>query len=64
MKGDGNLFTREDAVEAAWTVVDKVLKDRPRALKYERGTWGPKQADALIAADGGWHNPSSKTSSR
>jgi glucose-6-phosphate 1-dehydrogenase len=58
MKGDGKLFTREDAVEAAWTVVDKVLKHHPRALPYKRGTWGPKKADALIAADGGWHNPS------
>jgi glucose-6-phosphate 1-dehydrogenase len=59
MKGDGKLFTREDAVEAAWKVVDKVLKHHPRALPYKRGTWGPKRADALIAKDGGWHNPSS-----
>ena len=63
MKGDGKLFTREDAVEAAWTVVDKVLKHHPRALPYKRGTWGPKQADALIAADGGWHNPSGTAAS-
>ena len=58
MKGDGGLFTREDAVEAAWMVVDQVLKHHPRVRPYKRGTWGPKQADALIAADGGWHNPS------
>ena len=58
MKGDGGLFTREDAVEAAWMVVDQVLKHHPRARTYRRGTWGPKQAEALIAADGGWHNPS------
>ncbi len=57
MKGDGGLFTREDAVEAAWVVVDKVLKHHPRVRPYKRGTWGPKQADALIAEDGGWHNP-------
>jgi glucose-6-phosphate 1-dehydrogenase len=63
MKGDGGLFTREDAVEAAWMVVDNVLKHHPRARTYKRGTWGPKQADALIAADGGWHNPSATTSS-
>jgi glucose-6-phosphate 1-dehydrogenase len=61
MKGDGSLFTREDAVEAAWTVVDRVLKRHPRVRPYKRGTWGPKQADALIAADGGWHNPSVAT---
>jgi glucose-6-phosphate 1-dehydrogenase len=57
MAGDGALFTREDAVEAAWAVVDPVLtKQRPVSI-YKRGSWGPKEADALIAADGGWHNP-------
>ena len=61
MKGDGGLFTREDAVEAAWMVVDQVLKHHPRVRPYKRGTWGPKQADALIAADGGWHNPGTTT---
>ncbi|MHB1272435.1 MAG: glucose-6-phosphate dehydrogenase [Rhodanobacter sp.] len=57
MAGDGALFTREVAVEAAWVVVDPVLENHPRALPYKPGSWGPKQADALIAADGGWHNP-------
>ena len=63
MKGDGGLFTREDAVEAAWEVVDQVLKHHPRVRPYKRGTWGPKQADALIAASGCWHNPSITNSS-
>ncbi|MGO9435805.1 MAG: glucose-6-phosphate dehydrogenase [Terracidiphilus sp.] len=58
MQGDGGLFTREDAVEAAWAVVDRVLKHHPRVRPYKRGTWGPRQADALIAANGKWHNPS------
>jgi glucose-6-phosphate 1-dehydrogenase len=57
MHGDGALFTREDAVEAAWAVVDRVLKSHHRVLPYKRGTWGPKAADAMIAASGGWHNP-------
>jgi glucose-6-phosphate 1-dehydrogenase len=57
IRGDGALFTREDAVEAAWVVVDRVLKTHPRVRSYKPGTWGPKNADALIAADGGWHNP-------
>jgi glucose-6-phosphate 1-dehydrogenase len=57
MAGDGALFTREDAVEAAWTVVDPVLKTPRRARPYKRGSWGPKEADALIATDGYWHNP-------
>jgi glucose-6-phosphate 1-dehydrogenase len=57
MAGDGALFTREDAVEAAWAVVDPVLKTHRRARTYQRGSWGPKEADALIVADGFWHNP-------
>ena len=57
MSGDGALFTREDAVEAAWAVVDPVITRHRRARPYARGSWGPKEADALIAADGRWHNP-------
>jgi glucose-6-phosphate 1-dehydrogenase len=57
MAGDGALFTREDAVEAAWAVVDPVLVKHSPVHSYKPGSWGPKQADALIAADGSWHNP-------
>jgi glucose-6-phosphate 1-dehydrogenase len=57
MAGDGALFTREDAVEAAWAVVDPVLREHQPAKPYERGSWGPTESDALIAADGGWYNP-------
>ncbi len=57
MDGNGALFTREDAVEAAWKVVDPVLYRHARAIPYRRGSWGPKQAERLIAADGGWQNP-------
>jgi glucose-6-phosphate 1-dehydrogenase len=57
MAGNGALFTREDAVEAAWAVVDPVLKTHHRARPYQRRSWGPKEADAIIASDGGWHNP-------
>jgi glucose-6-phosphate 1-dehydrogenase len=57
MAGDGALFTREDTVEAAWAVVDRVLKVHRRVRRYKSGTWGPKGADALIAADGGWRDP-------
>ena len=57
MAGDGALFSREDAVEAAWAVVDPVLTTHHRARPYKRGSWGPKKANELIAADGFWHNP-------
>ena len=57
MAGEDALFTRQDAVVAAWTVVDPVLANHHPALPYEPGTWGPAAADALIAGDGGWYNP-------
>ena len=45
MAGDGALFTREDAVEAAWAVVDPVLKKHHRTRPYKRHSWGPKEAE-------------------
>jgi glucose-6-phosphate 1-dehydrogenase len=57
MAGDGALFTRQEAIEAAWAAVDPVLETHQRAIPYQPGSWGPREADALIAADGGWYNP-------
>lgn len=57
MAGDGALFTREDAVEAAWEVVEPVLTTHHKCYPYQRGSWGPQEADALIAENGSWNNP-------
>lgn len=57
MAGNGALFTRQEAIEAAWAVVDPVLKAYPKVRLYRRGSWGPKAADVLITRDGRWHNP-------
>ncbi len=57
MTGDDALFTDEDAVMAAWSVVEPVLATHGAALPYEPGSWGPAEADALIAGDGGWQDP-------
>jgi len=57
MAGDGALFTREDSVEAAWSVVDPVLKKHSRARVYKPGTWGPKEANKLLGPGETWHNP-------
>jgi glucose-6-phosphate 1-dehydrogenase len=57
MAGDGALFAREDAIEAAWTVVEPVLTLHPDVHVYEPGSWGPPAANHFIAADGGWRNP-------
>jgi glucose-6-phosphate 1-dehydrogenase len=60
MIGDGSLFTREEAVDAAWAVIDRVLAERHPVTPYARGSWGPPAADGLIAPHGCWHNPDSK----
>jgi glucose-6-phosphate 1-dehydrogenase len=57
LEGEGLLFAREDGVEAAWAVVDPVLNDKSAVIAYAPHTWGPTAADALITADGGWHDP-------
>ncbi len=53
----GALFAREDSIEAAWFAIEPILKRHRRALPYKPGSWGPKQADALLAADDAWNNP-------
>ncbi len=57
IRGDATLFVREDSVEAAWSVVDPILASATPAQEYEPNTWGPAEADKIIADDGGWHNP-------
>jgi glucose-6-phosphate 1-dehydrogenase len=60
LAGNPALFTREEAVDAAWEVVAPVLKRHGRALPYRQGSWGPREAGALIAP-GRWHNPAAGT---
>jgi glucose-6-phosphate 1-dehydrogenase len=56
LEGDSELFAREDTVEAEWQVVEPILGDAAPVYEYEPGTWGPEEADQLIA-DGVWSNP-------
>jgi glucose-6-phosphate 1-dehydrogenase len=59
MHGDTELFARQDMVESEWRVVDPVLgEDATPLYEYDPGTWGPAEADELIAPDGGWSEPS------
>ena len=57
MRGDTTDFAREDYVEEAWRIVGPVLGDVTPVYEYEPGTWGPKEADRIVADVGGWHNP-------
>lgn len=57
MLGDATLFSREDAVEAAWRIVDPILELRTPIATYGDGSWGPPAAGHMIERFGGWHNP-------
>jgi len=57
MHGDAMLFVREDAVEAAWAIVDPILAKETTLHQYEPGSWGPHEADRLAIDVGGWHDP-------
>src|SRR6202162_852192 len=57
LRDDPSLFVSEDSVEAAWSVVDPTLGSATPVHDYDPNTWGPTEADRIIADDGGWHNP-------
>ena len=57
MEGDPTLFARYDTVEAAWRIVEPVIHGPSDLWEYEPGSWGPPQADKLVADVGGWHIP-------
>ncbi len=59
MHGDAMLFVRQNAVEAAWTIVEPILGNAIPNHIYEPGTWGPAEADHLADDVGGWQNPQS-----
>jgi glucose-6-phosphate 1-dehydrogenase len=60
MVGDATLFARQDVVEAAWAIVDPILTDAGPVFEYTPGTWGPPEADALVADVGGWARASAE----
>jgi glucose-6-phosphate 1-dehydrogenase len=61
LKGDASLFARADEIELAWGLIDPVLGEwageaAPPLAFYESGSWGPPEADQLLARDGrAWH---------
>jgi glucose-6-phosphate 1-dehydrogenase len=57
MIGDSTHFTREDSVEASWRVMQPLLDAPPPIRPYTKGSWGPSEADKLVADYGGWRSP-------
>jgi glucose-6-phosphate 1-dehydrogenase len=55
--GDSTYFTRQDSVEATWRIVQPLLDRAPPVHGYGVGSWGPSEAQKLVAGFGGWHGP-------
>jgi len=55
--GDAAHFTRQDGVEEAWRVMMPLIEAPPPVHQYEPGTWGPAEADRLVAGFPAWHEP-------
>jgi glucose-6-phosphate 1-dehydrogenase len=56
LDGDASLFTRNDGIDAAWRLMDPVLRGwelptAPPLVTYPVGSWGPAEADTLLARD-------------
>ena len=61
MHGIGDLFGRQDIVDAQWRIVETVLDEVAPPVTYAQGSWGPEEANQLIGLDGPWHNPKPTT---
>jgi glucose-6-phosphate 1-dehydrogenase len=57
MVGESTRFTRQDGVEEAWRILQPLLDSPPPVHPYAKGSWGPEEANQLVAAYGGWHGP-------
>jgi glucose-6-phosphate 1-dehydrogenase len=57
MVGDSTRFTRQDGVEEAWRILQPLLDNPPPVHPYAKGSWGPEEADKLVAQYRGWHGP-------
>jgi glucose-6-phosphate 1-dehydrogenase len=57
MIGNSIPFTRQDSVEETWRIMQPLLDNPPQVHAYEKGTWGPPEADDLVRASGGWRGP-------
>lgn len=55
--GDQSAFIRADEIEHSWKVIDQITKKKLPVRRYEKGSFGPKEADEMIKKDGReWFN--------
>ena len=55
--GETMRFTRQDAVEETWRVMQPLLDSPPPVQPYAPGSWGPKAGEELVSGHGRWHGP-------
>ena len=55
--GDSKPFTRQDGIDETWRVMQPLLDAPPSVHTYAPGSWGPAEADRLLAGFGTWHGP-------
>ena len=55
--GNSTRFTRQDGVEEQWRIMQPLLDNPPPVHPYAQGSWGPAEADQLVAGHSGWHGP-------
>jgi glucose-6-phosphate 1-dehydrogenase len=58
-EGDPRRFGREDGIEQQWRICDRVLSSPEPVHLYDKGSWGPAEADRIASSIGGWHVPDS-----
>jgi len=57
MVGDAKRFSRQDLIEQCWRVMGPLLEHPPAVHPYAKGSWGPPEADQILAGFGRWHHP-------
>ena len=57
VKGERTLLAGQAGIEAQWRCGDGIIDGATPVHEYDRGTWGPAEAERIIARSGGWHQP-------
>ena len=57
MAGQSSRFTRQDGVEETWRIMQPLVDSPPPVHAYAKGSWGPEEANKLLAGHGRWYGP-------
>ena len=57
LNGDNRRFVRQDSIEEKWRIMQPLLDSPGPVHPYAKGSWGPDEANRLLAGHGRWHQP-------